>query len=116
MGKEPALELDAVLGGAFAGLLRARSWSRSVCFTSSSWLSAMRGSRFMNISSRHGPGATHSEIAVAPALPDAGNSKWGAGNLQTGAPAGPFVSARTHKSNLSRTASSRAAYHSIATG
>jgi hypothetical protein len=36
---------------------RARSWSTSVCLASSSWLSAKRGSRVMNISRRRGPGA-----------------------------------------------------------
>jgi hypothetical protein len=59
--------------------------------------------------------ATHRGIAVAPASPDAGNSMWGAGNLQTGAPSGSFVSARTHKLSLFSTASSRSAYHPIAT-
>jgi len=161
MGKEPALELDAVFGGAFARLqfvqggfgavdegfvvddrgikgcdeferlvspsmrsvkksgssaARARSWSRSVCLASSSWLSAKRGSRVMNTSRRRGPGGRDAQgIAVAPASPDAGNSMWGAGNLQTGAPSGSFVSARTHKLSLFSTASSRSAYHPIAT-
>ena len=32
--------------------------------------------------------------------PDAGNSMWGAGNLETGAPSGPFVSGRTHQIEL----------------
>jgi hypothetical protein len=36
-------------------------------------------------------------------------SKWDAGNLQTGAPAGTFVSTRAHKLRLLRTASSRSA-------
>jgi hypothetical protein len=49
--------------------------------------------------------ATHRGIAAAPASPDAGNSMWGAGNLQTGAPAGPIASAR----------SSRSACHPLAT-
>jgi hypothetical protein len=48
--------------------------------------------------------------------PDAGNSKWGAGNLLTSAPSGPFVSGRTHTSSLLSTASSRSACHPIATG
>jgi hypothetical protein len=47
---------------------------------------------------------------------DAGNSKWGAGNLQTVAPSGSFASAGTHTSSLLRTASSRSADHPIATG
>jgi hypothetical protein len=59
--------------------------------------------------------ATHRGIAVAPASPDAGNSMWGAGNLQTGAPAGPIASARTHNSSLASTAFSRSAYHPLAT-
>jgi hypothetical protein len=33
------------------------------------------------------------------------------GNLQTGAPGGPYVSARTYKSSLLSAASSRSAYH-----
>ena len=37
--------------------------------------------------------ATHMAIAWCGSLPDAGNSKWGAGNLQTGSPVNPFVSA-----------------------
>jgi hypothetical protein len=44
-------------------------------------------------------------------LPDAGNSMWGAGNLQTGARAGPFVSVRTHKSSLLRTVKVRLPFH-----
>jgi hypothetical protein len=67
-------------------------------------------------SARAGRDATHWEIAVAPASPDAGNSMWGAGNLQTGAPAGPIASARTHNSSLVSTASSRSACHPIAIG
>jgi hypothetical protein len=67
-----------------SSVARARSWSRSVCFASSSWLSAKRGSRFMNISRRRD--ATHSEIAVGRIVAGAGNSKWGAGSLLTGAP------------------------------
>ena len=48
--------------------------------------------------------------------PDAGNSKWGAGNLLTGAPSGPFASGRTYRSRSLSTASSRSADHPIATG
>jgi hypothetical protein len=48
--------------------------------------------------------------------PDAGNSKWSARNLLTGAPSGSFVRACTPKSSLLRTASSRSPYHPIATG
>jgi hypothetical protein len=54
-------------------------------------------------------------MKIAAMLPNAGNSKQGAGNLMTAAPSGPFGSARTRKSGLLSTASSRSAYHSIAT-
>jgi hypothetical protein len=43
----------------------------------------------------------HDEIAfVIEPVVDAGNSKWGAGNLQTGAPSYSFAGARTHQIEL----------------
>jgi hypothetical protein len=60
--------------------------------------------------------ATHRRSPWRGSFPDPGNSKWGAGNLQTGAPSGPFVSGRTHKSRSLNTASSRSACHPITTG
>jgi hypothetical protein len=68
----------------------ARSWSRSVCLASSSWLSAQRGSRFMKASRRRGPSAAKSGTTGRTwrslwcgSSPDAGDSKWGAGILLT---------------------------------
>jgi hypothetical protein len=72
MDEEPALELAAMssrrlVSPSIRSVKKsgARSWSRRVCLASSSWLRAMRGSRFMTASRQRGAGATHSEIAVA---------------------------------------------------
>jgi hypothetical protein len=89
----------------------------AMIIASSSWLSAKRGSRVMKASSRRGPGGTR----------PTGGSPWrrprrmleiqsGVPEIYRRAPSGPFVSARTHKSSLLRTASSRSAYHPVATG
>src|ERR1700730_7730660 len=80
-----------------------------------SWPRGAASSQSM-MRAQRGPGATNMELAGRDFSPDAGNSNGGAGNLLTGAPAGPFVSARTHELSLSSTASSRSAYHPIAIG
>ena len=49
-------------------------------------------------------------MAIALEPSDQSLMVFSAGNLLTGAPSGPFASARTHKSSLSSTASSRTAY------
>jgi hypothetical protein len=55
-----------------------------------------RGSRFMNASRRRGPDATRRtwRSPWSGSVRDVGNSKWGAGNLQTSVPSGPFANAR----------------------
>jgi len=76
------------------------------------------GDAIGELAERHRVEAIDDEGAAGPARrtwrsprrdssPDAGNSKWGRGVR-------PFW--RTHKSSLSSTASSRAAYHPLATG
>jgi hypothetical protein len=128
--EEPALELDVVFGGTFAGpefvqggfgavdddfVVDDRGFEGRDEFEQ---IGPKRGSRFTKVSRRRGPGAMR-PTCRSPwrgSSSDPENSKWGAGNLQTGAPANSFVSGRTHKSSLLSTASSRSACHPIAIG
>src|ERR1700732_1101676 len=71
------------------------------------------GELAVNISRRRD--AAHSAIVWRGSLPDAGDSKWGAGNLLRGARSGPFASARTRK-RACCAASSRSACHPITRG
>jgi hypothetical protein len=114
-GVEDRDEFEEV--GEEIGILHGQSaeLSRNVCLASSSWLKRAAWSRHEYLQAAQ---ARRDALAIAAARFLAGcwKFKWGGGNLQSGAPSGPFAIAGTHKSSLLRTASARSAYHSIATG
>src|ERR1700724_677003 len=86
-------------------VLRQRLFELLLDAEASAGARAQNSRRAWRLRSRQGASVSVSPRRTAGApwrgsLPDPGNSKWGAGNLQTGAPSDPFVSGRTHQIEL----------------